>query len=141
LDRLETFELLDRLLAESDVVSLHLPMVPETVDFMNGARLARMKPGALLINISRAPMVEKQALTQALRSGQLGGAGLDIFWTEPAPPDDPLLAMPNVIVTPHIAGDTQEVENRLAELTAENVRRIARGEPPRYMVGHDAEAQ
>lgn len=138
---LETFDSLDRLLAESDVVSLHLPMVPETVDFMDSTRFARMKRGSLLINISRAPMINKDALLEALRSGRLGGAGLDVFWQEPAPADDPLLALPNVIVTPHIAGDTQEVEDRLAELTAENVRRIARGESPRYVVGRDVEAQ
>jgi phosphoglycerate dehydrogenase-like enzyme len=108
---------------------------------MDSARFARMKQGSLLINISRAPMINKDALLETLRSGRLGGAGLDVFWQEPAPADDPLLALPNVIVTPHIAGDTQEVEDRLAELTAENVRRIARGELPRYVVGRDVEAQ
>ncbi|MCZ7600760.1 MAG: hypothetical protein M5U09_27670 [Gammaproteobacteria bacterium] len=137
---LRTFDALDDLLAESDVVSVHLPMIPETVDFIGEAQLSRMKPGALLINISRAPMANRAALEAALRRGHLGGAGMDVFWEEPAPLDDPLLAMPNVVVTPHIAGDTRETERRLAELTAENVRRVARGEPPAYLVGVDVDA-
>lgn len=140
LEWLGTFDSLDDLLAESDVVSVHLPMIPETVDFIGEAQLSRMKPGALLINISRAPMVNRAALESALRRGHLGGAGMDVFWEEPAPLDDPLLAMPNVVVTPHIAGDTRETERRLAELTAENVRRVARGEPPAYLVGVDVDA-
>lgn len=139
LEWLDTFGALDRLLAQSDFVSLHLPMVPSTADFIDEPQLAQMKPGSFLINISRARMVNKQALLEALRRGHLGGAALDVFWTEPAPPDDPVLAMPNVIVTPHIAGDTEEVELRLAELTAENVRRLSRGEPPQYVVGVDVD--
>jgi phosphoglycerate dehydrogenase-like enzyme len=140
LDWLATFDALDALLGESDIVSMHLPMVPETVDFLDHRRIARMKAGCLLINISRAPMVNRAALLASLESGHLGGAGLDVFWQEPIPVDDPLLALPNVIVTPHIAGDTRETEARLAELTAENVRRTARGETPRYCVGVDVDA-
>jgi phosphoglycerate dehydrogenase-like enzyme len=137
---LGTMERLPELLAESDFVSLHLPQTPETVDLIDAQALARMKPGACLINISRAPMLNRAALLAALRSGHLGGAGLDVWWEEPADPADPLLAMRNLILTPHIAADTAESEQRLAELTAENVRRIARGEPPRYVVGVDVDA-
>ena len=81
-----------------------------------------------------------RALLDALRSGHLGGAGVDVWWEEPADPADPLLALPNLILTPHIAADTVESEHRLAALTAENVRRVARGEKPRYVVGVDVDA-
>ena len=137
---LGTMERLRELLAESDFVSLHLPQTAETVDLIGARELARMKQGAFLINISRAPMLNRQALLDALRSGHLGGAGLDVWWQEPADPADPLLTMRNLILTPHIAADTAESEQRLAELTAENVRRIARGEAPRYVVGVDVDA-
>lgn len=140
LDWLGTMERLPELLAKSDFVSLHLPQNTETVDFIGARELAQVKQGAFLINISRAPMLNKQALLDALRSGQLAGAGLDVCWEEPVNPDDPLLALPQVILTPHIAGDTAEVEQRLAELTAQNVRMIASGEHPRYVVGLDVDA-
>ena len=137
---LGTLQRLPELLAESDFVSLHLPQNASTVDLIGARELAQMKPGAFLINISRAPMLNKRALLDALQSGHLGGAGVDVWWDEPADPADPLLALPQVIVSPHIAGDTREVEQRLAELTADNVRRIARGESPRYVVGVDVDA-
>jgi phosphoglycerate dehydrogenase-like enzyme len=137
---LGAMERLPELLAQSDFVSLHLPHSPETVDLIGAREIAQMKRGAYLINISRAPMLNKAALAEALRSGHLAGAGLDVFWEEPADPNDALLALPQVIFTPHIAADTAESEQRLAELTADNVRRIARGEPPRYVVGVDVDA-
>jgi phosphoglycerate dehydrogenase-like enzyme len=137
---LGSMERLPQLLAESDFVSLHLPQTPETVGMIAARELAQMKPGAFLLNISRAPMLDRHALLDALRSGHLGGAGVDVWWEEPADPADPLLAMPQLIVTPHIAADTVETEQRLAELTADNVRLIARGEAPRYVVGVDVDA-
>jgi phosphoglycerate dehydrogenase-like enzyme len=137
---LGTMERLPELLAESDFVSLHLPQTPQTVDLIGAAELARMKRGAFLINISRAPMLNRAALLDALATGHLGGAGLDVWWNEPADPADPLLALQNVVVTPHIAADTVETEQRLADLTAENVLRISRGEPARYVVGIDVDA-
>ncbi len=140
LDWLETFDSLDRLLAESDIVSLHLPMIPDTVDFIGEAELAKMKAGAFLINISRAPMVNRAALLTALQCGHLGGAGLDVFWEEPVPANEPMLELPNVVITPHIAGDTRETERRLAELTADNVNRLARDEAPAWVVGVDVDA-
>lgn len=133
-------ERLPELLAESHFVSLHLPQTPETVDLIGARELAQMRHGGYLINISRAPMLNRHALLEALRSGHLGGAGVDVWWEEPANPADPLLAMRNVILTPHIAADTTETEQRLADLTAENVRRIGRGELPRYVVGIDVDA-
>ena len=128
---LGTMERLPELLAESHFVSLHLPQTPDTVDLIASKELQQMRRGAYLINISRAPMLNRHALLDALRSGHLGGAGVDVWWEEPADPADPLLAMPNVLLTPHIAADTAETELRLAELTADNVRRIVRGESPR----------
>ena len=136
---LGTMDRLTELLAESDFVSLHLPQTPETVNFIDAAEFAQMRRGANLINISRAPMVNRAALTAALQSGQLGGFGVDVWWEEPADPHDPLLGARNVLLTPHIAADTVESETRLAELTAENVRRVARGEAPRYVVGVDVD--
>ena len=85
-------------------------------------------------------MLNRHALRAALESGQVGGAALDVWWEEPADPADPLLMLPQVILTPHIAGDTAEAEQRLAELTAENLRRLARGEAPQYVVGVDVDA-
>lgn len=134
---LGTFERLPELLARSDFISLHLPQTPQTVDFIGEREIARMKDGAFIINISRAHIMNKKALNDALRTGHLGGAGLDVWWQEPADPADPLLAMPQVILTPHIAGDTEEAEQRLAELTADNVHRLACGEAPRYVIGVD----
>lgn len=131
---------LPAVLAEADFVSLHLPMTPETVDFIGSREIGMMKDGAVLINIARSHMVNKAAVHDALLSGKLGGVGLDVFWQEPPDPDDPLLSLPHVIFTPHIAGDTVETEQRLAELTAENVRLVARGDQPRYVVGIDVDA-
>ena len=133
-------ERLPELLAESDFVSLHLPHIPETVDLIGARELGQMRQGSYLINISRAPMLNRRALLEALSSGHLGGAGLDVWWEEPADPADPLLALRNVLLTPHIAADTTQTEQRLADLTADNIRRLQRGEPPRYVVGVDVDA-
>jgi phosphoglycerate dehydrogenase-like enzyme len=137
---LGTMDRLPELLAESDFVSLHLPDNPQTVDMIGQRELTQMKRGAFIINISRAPMLNRHALQRALAAEHLGGAGLDVWWEEPADPADPLLAFPNVVISPHIAGDTMDVERRLAELSAENARRVARGAPPLYVVGVDVDA-
>ena len=112
----------DRLLAESDWVCITVPGVPETRGLFDGARLAQMKPGACLLNVSRADVVEKNALLAALASGHLGGLGLDAFYEEPGRADDPLLGFDNVIITPRLAsqprtnalGDTEEMMVNLA---------------------------
>jgi phosphoglycerate dehydrogenase-like enzyme len=130
---------LPRVLGEADFVSLHLPLGPETTHFIGAAELAMMKRGSCLINISRGPLVDKAALLDALRRGWLGGAGLDVFWEEPADPRDPLLALENVVATPHIAGATHDVEDRLAEAVAANIRRVARGEVPQHLVEPEPE--
>ncbi len=93
---------LDDLIAEVDVLSLHLPHTPATERMIDARRLAAMKPGALLVNVSRGGLVDEGALDAALRSGHLGGAGLDVFAFEPVPHDHPLLTAPNVVLSPHV---------------------------------------
>ena len=122
---------LDRLLAEADVVTLHPRVTAETARIIDAAALARMKAGATLINTARGPLVDYDALYAALASGHLGGAMLETFSVEPVPPDWPLLALPNVTLTPHIAGSSLKTVTYAASLAAEEVRRYLAGEPPR----------
>ena len=93
----------EELLERSDYVSVQLPSNAETRNMLDAAAFGRMKPGAVLINVSRAEILDRAALIEALESGHLGGAGLDVFWEEPAAPDDPLTRFPNVVITPHTA--------------------------------------
>ena len=123
---------LSKILAAADVVSLHLPLDEGTRGFFGREAFARMKPGSIFINIARGPIVDQQALTEALASGHLAGAGLDVAEREPIDPADPLLAAGNVVVTPHIAGDSDEVHERLARATADNIRRVLAGQPPLF---------
>ncbi|WP_144630318.1 hydroxyacid dehydrogenase [Bordetella genomosp. 13] len=112
---------LDALLAESDAVTLHLPLTPQTSGLFDAARLARMKPGAILINTARGGIVDEAALGAALRSGALRGAAIDVFDQEPLPGGGPLADAPNVVLTPHIAGLTQEANVRVSTLVAQRV--------------------
>ncbi len=120
---------LDALLATSDVVSLHLPLVPETTGLLSAERIARMKRGAVLINTARGGLVDEPALLLALADGHLGGAGLDVFEREPLPADHPLLARPEVVATPHLAWLTPETLERSLLVAVENARRLAAGTP------------
>ncbi|HZU16066.1 MAG TPA: 2-hydroxyacid dehydrogenase [Candidatus Dormibacteraeota bacterium] len=121
---------LDRLLAESDVVTVHVPLDETTRAFIDARRLAQMRRGAFLVNASRGPVVQEAALIEALESGQLGGAALDVFETEPLAPDSPLRRMEQVFLTPHIAGLTEEAEARLLEMCGANLRRVLEGLEP-----------
>ncbi len=103
---------LPELLAGSDVVSIHVPLTRDTRHLLGAAEIASMKPGAILINTARGPIVDERALAQALRDGHLGGAGIDVWEQEPLPPGNPLLALPNVVATPHIAAFTVEGRRR-----------------------------
>ncbi len=116
-------------LADADVVALCLPVTAETRGLFDAAAFAAMKPGAYLVNVARGPLVDYAALRDALASGRLAGAGLDVFWQEPIAPDDPLLAY-NVIATPHVGGVTDRGYNGIADAVAANVERLRRGEPP-----------
>src|SRR5439155_21538964 len=114
----------------ADVVSLHLALAPETRGLIDRAALARIKPGALLVNTARGALIDEPALVEALVSGHLGGAGLDVLTQEPPPPDHPLLRLENVIVTPHVAGLTDVAYRRMCVETVEQVLRILGGEAP-----------
>jgi phosphoglycerate dehydrogenase-like enzyme len=109
---------LDRLLERADFVSLHVPASPETRGLIDGARLARMKPSAYLINVGRGELVDREALLTALKTGRIAGAGLDVYWEEPPDPKDPLLSLDNVVATPHLGGVTDEALVRLADRVA-----------------------
>jgi phosphoglycerate dehydrogenase-like enzyme len=128
-DPVATFRTLDQLLAEADVVSLHLPLEPETRHVIGADALGRMKPTAILINTGRGGLVDPSALLAALASGRIAGAGLDVFETEPLPVGDPILDLPNVVVTPHVAWLTTATFDRSFALAAENCRRIGAGAP------------
>jgi phosphoglycerate dehydrogenase-like enzyme len=118
-------------LAESDYVALIVPLTPETAGLIGKAELAAMKPGAVLINIGRGQLVDEPALIEALRSGHLGGAALDVFATEPLPANSPLWDLPNVLVTPHSMSTALDENERLVDLFCENLRRYLAGQPLR----------
>ncbi len=125
---------LDALLAESDVVSLHLPLTAGTQGLLDARRIARMKPGAYLLNTARGGLVDSGALARALLEGRLAGAGLDVLEAEPPPPDHPLLSAPRCIVTPHVAWATTAARRRLLAEVVENLRAFCEDEP-RNVVG------
>ena len=120
----------DRLLAEADVVTMHARVTDETSQMMNAEAFAAMKPGALFVNTARGPLVDYEALTAALQTGPMGSAMLETFAVEPVPADWPLLSLPNVTLTPHIAGASVRTVTFAAEQAAEEVRRFLAGEPP-----------
>jgi len=110
-----------RLLAKSDVISLHCPLTPETTDFIDRAALSAMKKGALLINVSRGPVVDSVAVSEALHADTLEGYAADVLEVEPPPQDHPLLKAPRCVLTPHIAWATEAARKRLIQETHDNV--------------------
>jgi phosphoglycerate dehydrogenase-like enzyme len=116
--------------AETDVLILCSRLSPETQGVINADALRALRPGAYLVNAARGGLVNYDALYAALASGRLAGAGLDVYWKEPIAPDDPLLALPNVIATPHIAGVTDRSYDEIAEAVWTNVERLRRAEAP-----------
>lgn len=121
---------LDELFRTSDILTCHTPLTPDTHHIVSRKRLALMKPTAVLINTSRGPVVDETALIEALEEGRIAGAGLDVFEQEPVDPDNPLLKMDNVVVTPHIAGTTWNTWFRRAAFAYENMQRVWNGEAP-----------
>ena len=127
-DAVGEWRTLDALLAEADIVSLHLPLTPKTAELINASTIKRMKPGSVFINTARGALVDEAALVEALESGHLMAAGLDVFQREPVDPDNPLFKLPNVVVTPHLAWLTPETLERSLHVAIENCRRLRDGE-------------
>ena len=125
---------LNELLAQSDVVSLHIPLTPDTRALFDAQRFACFKRGAMLVNTARGELVDEAALTDALESGQLSGACLDVFAQEPLAPDHPLLARHDVLATPHMAWLTQDMFQRALAVAIENTHRTLRGAPLLHQV-------
>ena len=115
------------LLTVSDIVSLHLPLTESTAGLVDRDALARMKPGAVLVNTSRGPILDEDALVDALRSGQLAAAGLDVFAVEPVPAGNPLLSLDNVVLTPHVTWYTADTMRRYLEFAVDNCERLRDG--------------
>jgi glycerate dehydrogenase len=120
---------LETVFRESDVLSLHCPLTPETEGLISAKRLAAMKPTAFLINTSRGPVVRERDLAEALNSGRIAGAGVDVLSTEPPKADNPLLGAKNCIITPHVAWATRAARERLMRTVVENVRAFVAGRP------------
>jgi phosphoglycerate dehydrogenase-like enzyme len=123
-----TFADIDALVSEADIVSLHLPLLPQTANIIDAQRIAAMKSGAVLINCARGGLVDEAALTEALKSGRLFGAGVDAFSQEP-PVGNPLLDLDNTVVTPHLAGATLDNFANVVARSVENAKAVLRGEP------------
>lgn len=120
---------LDDLLTSSDIVSLHLPLTETSAGLLNAEALSRMKPGSVLVNTSRGAVVDETALVEALRHGSLGAAGLDVFAQEPVSLDNPLLTLPNVVLTPHVTWFTADTMTRYLDHAIDNCRRLKDGLP------------
>jgi phosphoglycerate dehydrogenase-like enzyme len=128
------FRLLNEVLRGCDILSLHVPLLPATKHMIGAAELAMMKPGAFLVNTCRGPVIDEKALIAALDGGHLGGAGLDVFDVEPTPADNPLLKLPNVVLSPHLAGPTADNQQARFRNAFDNCQRVARGERPLWII-------
>jgi D-3-phosphoglycerate dehydrogenase / 2-oxoglutarate reductase len=129
-----TSEDIDKLLAEADYISLHVPITSKSRHLINKRAFGLMKPTAVLINVARGEIVDQQALVEVLTEGRIRGAGLDTFADEPLDPAHPLIAMSNVVATPHIAGGTRGTIQRRVKAAAENIFRTEKGLPPLYQI-------
>ena len=125
---------LDKLVAESDIVSLHCPLTEETKGLISVDLLNQMKPKALLVNTSRAPVVDRAALMEALQSGRIGAAAIDVHDPVPCCPDDPLVLLDNVLATPFMAYRTEECIARMSMTAAKDVVAVLQGHPPKHPV-------
>lgn len=133
-DRMYGIAALHDALADVDQVAITLPETPQTRGLFDAHAFAAMKPGAIVYNVGRGPVIDMAALIDALETGRLGGAGLDVTDPEPLPADSPLWDMENVLITSHTSGSTPKYWDRLGPLVAENIRRIQNGETPRNVV-------
>ncbi|MCJ7425346.1 D-glycerate dehydrogenase [Candidatus Bathyarchaeota archaeon] len=128
---------IDILLKNSDFVSIHVPLMKETHHLINAEKLKLMKSTAYLINNSRGPVIDEKALYDALKAGQIAGAGLDVFEQEPTPIDNPLLKLDNVVVAPHTSSASLETRSRMSEMVAENLLSFFEGKRPPNLVNPD----
>jgi phosphoglycerate dehydrogenase-like enzyme len=129
---------LDALLGQVDFLTLHTPLMPETHHLIGERELRLMRPGSFLINVSRGPVVDEPALIRALQDGHLAGAGLDVFDPEPPLPDNPLLRMANVVVTPHVASNTDKGYWRMSQSVVDQVLQVLAGERPAFLIDQAA---
>lgn len=129
-----TYVPLDALLAQADIVTLHVPLTEATRGLIGARELAQMQPSAILINTARGGLVDEEALYRALTTGQIAGAGLDVFAQEPPPPDHPLLRLENVVATPHIAAGTRDALRDKMTAAFANMQRVAQGLEPLHRV-------
>ncbi len=128
------FALLEELLKSSDIVSLHVPLLASTKHMIGTEQLKAMKPSAFLINTCRGPVVDEPALTEALGNGTIAGAGLDVFDQEPPQPNNPILTLPNVVLTAHFAGPTWDTQFSRFRNAFDNCQRVMRGEKPLWII-------
>ncbi len=126
---MSTYVELDELFAKSDFIFLHCPLFPSTEGIINKDNIAKMKGGVFIINNSRGPLVVEEDLLEALKSGKVGAAALDVVSTEPIKKDNVLLQAPNCIITPHISWATKEARERIMRTTADNIKSVLDGVP------------
>jgi len=125
---------MDEVVGQADFLSLHLPLLPETRGLVNAGFLAHMKKGAYLVNTARGELIDEAALAEAVRAGQLAGAALDVFTREPPAPENPLLKLPEVLVTPHAASHTDGAQNAMGWMALRDCLAVLRGEAPLYPI-------
>jgi D-3-phosphoglycerate dehydrogenase len=130
----EKAESLDAMMADSDIVSIHVPLTGETKGLLGRARIARMKPGAVLVNTARGGIVDEAALAEALAAGRVLGAGIDVFESEPPANDNPLLKLPNVVLSPHVAGITEDSARKMAVGAAQGIVDALQGAKPEALL-------
>jgi len=135
--RVVTTDELDQVLPDTDILVLACPLTEQTRDLVNAARVALLPAGAIVVNVARGQVIDEPALTEALASGRLGGAALDVFDTEPLPDASPLWDLPNVLVSPHSASTAANENAVLTELFLDNLHRHLRGEPLRNVYRSD----
>jgi D-3-phosphoglycerate dehydrogenase / 2-oxoglutarate reductase len=136
-DGIERFRELGPLLAQADFISIHVPLTKETTNLIGRDTLPKMKPTAILVNTARGGIVDEAAVADAVKAGRLAGAGLDVVVDEPLKPSHPLNGVSNIILTPHMAGVTEEAMMRMAQDSAEDILRVLRGERPKFPVNRE----
>jgi phosphoglycerate dehydrogenase-like enzyme len=130
------YALMEEILRTADVVSIHLPLLPETTKIIDAEKLALMKPSAVLINVGRGALVDEEALAHALQEKKIAFAAVDVFAEEPPPPDHPFFGLPNMILTCHLAGSTRESGGRIINMALDNLARVLKGEKPLWLINN-----